>query len=155
MNNNIENSKNNQWENIEKKSNNWFREKWESIKNFLEWEKNIVKRETSETTDTLKDSAIDSQLQDLEKNQEIQDYRIDTKKELDEFLIEWRWKKDSKDVLREKELAQELLNNDRFKNRSPETVQEIAKSAIKVENEIKQWQSVFSKMAWKIMDTEK
>ena len=166
MTKNIENNKENQWNNIEKKETNWFKEKWESIKNFLEWKKNIdeikITEKATEMTDILKDSSIDSQLHDLEKRQEIQDSKIDTKKELDDLLTEWRWMKDSKEILREKELAQELLNNDRFKNRSQGVKEEITRSANNVltdiENYDKEQNPVARSLLWivhKIMNTEK
>ena len=164
MNNNIENSKNTQWENIEKKNSNWFREKWESIKNFLEWkkvaEKIQIEKETGEKSEKLKDSAIDSTLDNLNLNMqeglELKDSDDGTKKELNQFFEKWKEElKDDVQIAEEQELYQKLLQSNRFKNRSPEIVQQIAKSATKIENEIKQWQSVFSEIARKIMKTEK
>ena len=169
MNNYFENNKENkniQWESAENRSGNWFKEKWEAVKDFLQWRKNAevsdIREKTSTQEESLRDSAIDSRLQDLEKQQDIQDSQIDTKKELDDLLIEWMWKKDSKDVLREKELAQKLLNNDRFKNRSQDVREEIAYSADNVSQDIenydKEQNPIARSLLWivnKIMKTEK
>ena len=169
--NNFENNKENQWNNIEKKNSNWFREKRESIKNFLEWKKNVdklkVEEETSSKTENLKDSAIDSTLDnlnlDMQEWLELQNSDDKTKEELNKFFE--KWKKEFKDDVQtpeEQELSQKLLQSDRFKNRSTETVQQIAKSATKIENEIKDWQkeknpvarSLLKIVDW-IMSTEK
>ena len=147
MNNHIEN-KDIQWNNIEKKNSNWFREKRESIKNFLEWKKNVdklkVEEETSRQKENLKDSAIDSTLDnlnlDMQEWLELKDADDETKKELNQFFE--KWKKEFKDDVQtpeDQELSQKLLQSDRFKNRSTETVQQIAKSATNIENEIKDW----------------
>lgn len=147
MNNHIEN-KDIQWNNIEKKNSNWFREKRESIKNFLEWKKNIdkiqVEEETSRKAENLKDSAIDSTLDnlnlDMQEWLELQDSDDETKEELNKFFEKWKKElKDDIDTTEEKELSVKLLQSSRFKNRSPETVQQIAKSAIKIESEIINW----------------
>ena len=161
--NNFENNRENQWNNIEKKNTNWFKEKWESIKNFLEWKKDSdelkVEEETSDKAESLKDSAIDSTLDnlnlDMQERLELQDSQTEIKKELDDVFHEWRWKKDSKETVKEKDLFQHLLEDNRFKNRSPEAVQQIAKSATNVENEIKEWKWIFYEIARKIMNTEK
>lgn len=147
--NNFENNKENQWNNIEKKKSNWFREKRESVKNFLEWKKNIdeiqVEEETSRQTENLKDSAIDSTLDNLKLDMqewlELKDSDDEIKKELNQFFEKWKEElKDDEHTPEEQELSQKLLQSDRFKNRSAETVQQIAKSATKIENEIKDWQ---------------
>ena len=170
MNNHIEN-KDIQWNNIEKNDKNWFREKRESIKNFLEWKKNIdkiwVEEETSRKAENLKDSAIDSTLDnlnlDMQEWLELQDSDDETKEELNKFFE--KWKKELKhdiDTTEEKELSVNLLQSGRFKNRSPETVQQIAKSATKIESEIKNWKqeknpvarSLLKIVDW-IMGTEK
>jgi len=170
MNNHIENREN-QWNNIEKKNSNWFREKRESIKNFLEWKKNVdklkVKEETSNKVETLKDSAIDSTLDnlnlDMQEWLELQDSDDETKEELNKFFEKWKKElKDDIDTTEEKELSVKLLQSGRFKNRSPETVQQIAKSATNIENEIKDWpkeknpvaRSLLKIVDW-IMSTEK
>lgn len=161
--NNFENNKENQWNNIEKKNSNWFREKRESIKNFLEWKKNVdklkVEEETSRKAENLKDSAIDSTLDifqlDMQEKLEVQDSQTEIKKELNDTFYEWKWKKDSKETIKEKDLYQHLLEDDRFKDRSPEAVQQIARSATNVENEIKQWKWIFYGIVRKIMTTEK
>ena len=161
--NNFENNKENQWNNIEKKNSNWFREKRESIKNFLEWKKNVdklkVEEETSRKAENLKDSAIDSTLDifqlDMQERLEVQDSQTEIKKELNDTFYEWKWKKDSKETIKEKDLYQHLLEDDRFKDRSPEAVQQIARSATNVENEIKQWKWIFYGIVRKIMNTEK
>lgn len=170
MNNHIEN-KENQWNNIEKKNSNWFREKRESIKNFLEWKKDAeeiqVEEETSRKTENLKDSAIDSTLDnlnlDMQEWLELKDTDDETKKELNQFFEKWKEKfKDDVQTPEGQELSQKLLQSDRFKNRSTETVQQIAKSATKIENEIKDWQKEKNPVAksllkfadW-IMSTEK
>ena len=90
--NNFENNQNkeNQWNNIEKKNTNWFKEKWESIKNFLEWKKHVdeiqVKEEIRRKAEDLKDSAIDSTLDnlnlDMQEWLELQDSDDKTKEEL-------------------------------------------------------------------------
>ena len=169
--NNFENNKENQWNNIEKKNSNWFKEKWESIKNFLEWKKDIdeiqVEEETSRKTESLKDSAIDSTLDnlnlDMQEGLELKDTDDETKKELNQFFEKWKEElKDDAQTLEEQELSQKLLQSERFKSRSPETVQQIAKSATKIENEIKDWQkeknpvakSLLKIVDW-IMGTEK
>ena len=170
MNNHIEN-KDIQWNNIEKKNSNWFREKRESIKNFLEWKKNVdklkVEEETSRQKENLKDSAIDSTLDnlnlDMQEWLELKDADDETKKELNQFFE--KWKKEFKDDVQtpeDQELSQKLLQSDRFKNRSTETVQQIAKSATNIENEIKDWpkeknpvaKSLLKIVDW-IMSTEK
>lgn len=170
MNNHIEN-KDIQWNNIEKKNGNWFREKWESIKNFLEWKKNIdkiqVEEETSRQKENLKDSAIDSTLDnlnlDMQEWLELKDADDETKKELNQFFEKWKKEfKDDVQTLEDQELSQKLLQSDRFKNRSTETVQQIAKSATNIENEIKDWpkeknpvaKSLLKIVDW-IMSTEK
>lgn len=170
MNNHIEN-KENQWNNIEKKNSNWFREKRESIKNFLEWKKNVdklkVEEETSSKTEKLKDSAIDSTLDnlnlDMQEWLELQNSDDKTKEELNKFFEKWKEElKDNTNTLEEKELSEKLFKNKRFEKRSPEIVQQIAKSATKIENEIKDWQkeknpvarSLLKIVDW-IMSTEK
>lgn len=164
MNNNIENSKNTQWENIEKKNSNWFREKWESMKNFLEWkkvaEKIQVKEVISMKTENLKDSAIGSTLDnlnlDMQEGLELKDSDDETKEKLEHFFEKWKEElKDNIDTPEEKELSEKLLQSNRFKNRSPEAVQQIAKSATNVENEIKEWKWIFYEIVRKIMNTEK
>ena len=169
--NNFENNRENQWNNIEKKNTNWFKEKWESIKNFLEWKKDVdelkVKEETSNKAENLKDSAIDSTLDnlnlDMQEGLELKDSDDETKEELEHFFEKWKEElKDNIDTPEEKELSEKLLQSDRFKNRSPETVQQIAKSATKIETEIKNWQTEKNPVAksllkivnW-IMGTEK
>lgn len=169
--NNFENNRENQWNNIEKKNTNWFKEKWESIKNFLEWKKDVdelkVKEETSNKAENLKDSAIDSTLDnlnlDMQEGLELKDSDDETKEELEHFFEKWKEElKDTIDTPEEKELSEKLLQSDRFKNRSPETVQQIAKSATKIETEIKNWQTEKNPVAksllkivnW-IMGTEK
>lgn len=157
--NHFENNKENQWNNIEKKNTNW----WESLKKFLQWRKNAeeweIREEASKQEENLKDSAIDSTLDnlnlDMQERLELQDSQIEIKKELDDVFYEWRWKKDSKETVKEKDLFQHLLEDDRFKNRSPEAIQEIAKSATNVENGIKEWKWMFYEIARKIMNTEK
>lgn len=170
MNNHIEN-KDIQWNNIEKNDKNWFREKRESIKNFLEWKKNIdkiqVEEETSRKAENLKDSAIDSTLDnlnlDMQEWLELQDSDDETKEELNKFFEKWKKElKDDIDTTEEKELSVKLLQSGRFKNRSPETVQQIAKSATNIEKEIKDWpkeknpvaRSLLKIVDW-IMSTEK
>ena len=168
---NIENKKNIQWENIEKKNNNWFRETWESVKSFLEWKKDVdeiqIEEETSRKTENLKDSAIDSTLDnlnlDMQEGLELKDTGDETKKELNQFFEKWKEElKDDVQTPEEQEPSQKLLQSDRFKNRSAETVQQIAKSPTKIENEIKDWQkeknpvakSLLKIVDW-IMSTEK
>lgn len=157
---NIENNKDIQWENIEKKGGNW----WEAIKNFLKLKKHTeeikVKEVISRKTEKLKDAAIDSTLDnlnlDMQEWLELEDSDIKTKEELNQIFAKWKKKpRDNVNTPEEQELYQKLLQSNRFKNRSPEAIQEIAKSATKVENEIKQWNSVFINMARKIMSTEK
>ena len=125
-------------------------------KNAEEWE---IREEASKQEENLKDSAIDSTLDnlnlDMQERLELQDSQIEIKKELDDVFYEWRWKKDSKETVKEKDLFQHLLEDDRFKNRSPEAIQEIAKSATNVENGIKEWKWMFYEIARKIMNTEK
>ena len=146
--NNFENSKDIHRNNIEKKNWNWLKEKWESIKTFLEWKKDVdeirLKEETSERTEKLKDSTIDSTLDSL--NLEMQEWLelsnsdIETKDELNQFFEKGKNEfKDEKAIPQEKELSQQLLKNNKFKNRSPEAVREIAHSDTKLENEIKNW----------------
>ena len=146
MNNYIENNRENkniQWESIEKKNTNWFKEKWESIKNFLEWKKNVdeikLNEETSEKTEELKDTTIDSTLDnlnlDMQEWVELKDSDNKTREELDKFFEKWK----ERNPTEEKKDFQNLLKNDRFKNRSKEVVQQIGKSATNVENEIKNW----------------
>ena len=157
--NKFENNRENQWNNIEKKNSNW----WESLKNFLKWKKSAEELQISEKTnkqeEELKNSAIDSTLDnlnlDMQERLELQDSQTEIKKELDDVFYEWRWKKDSKETVKEKDLFQHLLEDNRFKNRSPEAVQQIAKSATNVENEIKEWKWIFYEIARKIMNTEK
>lgn len=157
---NIENNKDIQWENIEKKGGNW----WDAVKNFLKLKKHTeeikVKEVISRKTEKLKDAAIDSTLDnlnlDMQEWLELEDSDIKTKEELNQIFAKWKEKpKDNVNTPEEQELYQKLLQSNRFKNRSPEAIQEIAKSATKVENEIKQWNSVFINMARKIMSTEK
>ena len=157
---NIENNKDIQWENIEKKGGNW----WEAVKDFLKLKKHTeeikVKEVISRKTEKLKDAAIDSTLDnlnlDMQEWLELEDSDIKTKEELNQIFAKWKEKpKDNVNTPEEQELYQKLLQSNRFKNRSPEAIQEIAKSATKVENEIKQWNSVFINMARKIMSTEK
>ena len=152
-------NKENQWNNIEKKNSNW----WESLKNFLKWKKSAEELHISEKAnkqeEELKKSAIDSTLDnlnlDMQERLELQDSQTEIKKELDDVFHEWRWKKDSKETVKEKDLFQHLLEDNRFKNRSSEAVQQIAKSATNVENEIKEWKWIFYEIARKIMNTEK
>jgi len=169
--NNIENNKNIQWENVERKNTNWFREKWESVKNFLKWKKDAeeiqVKEEISRKTENLKDSTINSTLDnlnlDMQEGLELKDSDDEIKKELNQFFEKWKEElKDNVHTPEEQELSQKLLQSDRFKNRSAEIVQQIAKSATKIENEIKDWQkeknpvakSLLKIVDW-IMGTEK
>ena len=71
---------------------------------------------------------------------ELQDSDDETKEELNKFFEKWKKElKDDIDTTEEKELSVKLLQSGRFKNRSPETVQQIAKSATNIENEIKDW----------------
>ncbi len=165
----IENNINN-WSNLEKKNWNWFQEKRESIKNFLEWRKKIdetkMKEEITEKSEKLKNSTIDSTLDNLQldtqKRLELQDSQTEIKKELDDVLFEWSRKKDSKETVKEKELFERLLKENKFKTRSPEAIQQIANSATKIESEIKNWKQETNPVArsllkivnW-IMSTEK
>jgi len=162
--NNIENNKNIQWENVERKNTNWFREKRESVKNFLEWKKNVdkikVEEETSAKVKELEKSAVDSTLDnlnlDMQEWLELKDSDDETKEKLEHFFEKWKEElKDNIDTPEEKELSEKLLQSNRFKNRSPEAVQQIAKSATNVENEIKEWKWIFYEIVRKIMNTEK
>lgn len=168
---NIENKKNIQWENFERESTNWFREKWESVKNFLKWKKDAeeiqVEEETSRKTENLKDSAIDSTLDnlnlDMQEGLELKDSDDKTKEELNQFFEAWKQGlKNDIEQPWEAELRERLFKSKRFGKRSPEVVTQIAKSATKIENEIKDWQkeknpvarSLLKIVDW-IMSTEK
>ena len=170
MNNHIENTEN-QWNNIEKKNSNWFREKWESVKNFLKWKKDAeeiqAEEETSRKTENLKDSAIDSTLDnlnlDMQEGLELKDSDDKTKEELNQFFEAWKQElKNDIEQPWEAELRERLFKSKRFGKRSPEVVTQIAKSATKIENEIKDWQkeknpvarSLLKIVDW-IMSTEK
>lgn len=144
MNNHIEN-KDIQWNNIEKNDKNWFREIRESIKNFLEWKKNIdkiqVEEETSRKAENLKDSAIDSTLDnlnlDMQEGLELKDSDDKTKEELNQFFKAWKQElKNDIEQPWEADLRERLFKSKRFGKRSPEIVTQIAKSATKIENEI-------------------
>ena len=148
--NNFENNQNkeNQWNNIEKKNTNWFKEEWESIKNFLEWKKHAdkikVKEEISRNAENLKDSVIDSTLDnlnlDMQEWLELQDSDDKTKEELNKFFEIWKQElKNDIEQPWEAELRERLFNSERFGKRSPDIVREVAKSATKIENEIKNW----------------
>ena len=167
--NNFENNKENQWNNIEKKNTNWFREKRESIKNFLEWKKYAeeitVKRKTGQETENLKDFAIDSTLDNLQLNMqewlELSNADNETKEELNHIFEEW--KENKKEIMQDEELPKKLEKyNKKFPGRSPEVVQKIVNSATEIETEIKNWQTEKNPVAksllkivnW-IMGTEK
>ena len=148
MNNHIEN-KDIQWNNIEKKSSNWFRDKWESVKNFLEWKKDAdeiqVEEETSRKTENLKDSAIDSTLDnlnlDMQEGLELKDSDDKTKEELNQFFEAWKQElKNDIEQPWEAELRERLFKSKRFGKRSPEIVTQIAKSATKIKNEIENFE---------------
>lgn len=148
MNNHIEN-KDIQWNNIEKKSSNWFRDKWESVKNFLEWKKDAdeiqVEEETGRKAENLKDSAIDSTLDnlnlDMQEGLELKDSDDKTKEELNQFFEAWKQElKNDIEQPWEAELRERLFKSKRFGNRSPEIVTQIAKSATKIKNEIENFE---------------
>ena len=149
MNKNIENSKNAQWENIEKKNSNWFKEKWEWIKNFLEWKKNVdkikVEEETSAKAKKLERAAVDSTLDnlnlDMQEGLELKESDNETKKKLNQFFEEWKEElKNDIEQPWEVELRKQLFKSKRFGKRSPEIVIQIAKSATKIKNEIDNWE---------------
>jgi len=170
MNNHIEN-KENQWNNIEKKNSNWFREKRESIKNFLEWKKDIdkiqVEEETSRKAENLKDSAIDSTLDnlnlDMQEGLELKDSDDKTKEELNQFFEAWKQElKNDIEQPWEAELRERLFKSKKFGKRSPEIVTQIAKSATKIKNEIENFEKEpnlvakwFLNVVRHIMKTEK
>ena len=169
MTKNIENNKENQWNNIEKKETNWFKEKWESIKNFLEWKKDAdelkIQEETDNNVENLKDSAIDSTLDNLQINMqewlELSNADNETKEELNYIFEEW--KKNKKEIMQDKELPKKLEQyNKKFPGRSPEIVQQIVNSADRIQTEIKNWRQQSNPIArallWivnLIIDTEK
>lgn len=153
----------NNWFNLESKDSNWLKRQWESIRNFLEWKQKAdkikVEEEVSENSEKLKQSAVDSTLEnlnlDMEKWSEISDSEIEIKGELDQILH--KWKKDIKQVPTHKEMSQRIING-----RSPEVSQQISNSATKVEDEIKNWENEENpiarsllKMANWLMNTEK
>ena len=153
----------NNWVSIENRDSNWFKRQWESIKNFLEWKQKLdklkVEEEASESSAKLKESAVDSTLEnlnlDMEKWSEISDSEVEIKEQLDQILQ--KWKKDTKQVLTHKEMSQRIING-----RSPEVSQQISNSATKVEDEIKNWENEENpiarsllKMANWLMNTEK
>ena len=158
--NKFENNKENQWNNIEKKNINW----WESLKNFLQWRKNTeewhIREVANKQEENLRKSTIDSTLDnlnlDMQEGLELKDSDDETKEKLEHFFEKWKEElKDNIDTPEEKELSEKLLQSNRFKNRSPEAVQQIAKSATNVENEIKEWKWIFYEIVRKIMNTEK
>ena len=137
----------------------------------MEWKKNVdklkVEEETSRKAENLKDSAIDSTLDnlnlDMQEWLELQNSDDKTKEELNKFFEKWKEElKDNTNTLEEKELSEKLFKNKRFEKRSPEIVQQIAKSATNIENEIKDWpkeknpvaKSLLKIVDW-IMGTEK
>lgn len=168
---NIENKKNIQWENFERESTNWFREKRESVKNFLKWKKNAeeiqVEEDTSRKTENLKDSAIDSTLDnlnlDMQEWLELKNSDDKTKEELNQFFEAWKQElKNDIEQPWEAELRDRLFKSKRFGKRSPETVIQIAKSATKIKNEIENFEKEPNLIAkWllnvvkHIMETEK
>lgn len=141
MNSYIENSKNNkdiQWSDNEKKNSNWFKERWESLKNFLEWKKNDVIWNSSKKSEWLKDLVVDSSLLDMEKWSELSDSEEKTREELTGFFD--KWQKDKGNVSNKEKFSQQAwYDAARFEGRSPEAVQEIENSAMKLEDEIKNW----------------
>jgi len=158
--NKFENNKENQWNNIEKKNINW----WESLKNFLQWRKNTeewhIREVANKQEENLRKSTIDSTLDnlnlDMQEGLELKDSDDEIKEKLEHFFEKWKEElKDNIDTPEEKELSEKLLQSNRFKNRSPEAVQQIAKSATNVENEIKEWKWIFYEIVRKIMNTEK
>ena len=136
MNSYIENSKNNkdiQWSDNERKSSNWFKEKWESLKNFLEWKKNDVIWNSSKKSEWLKDLVVDSSLLDVEKWSELSYAEKKTKGELTNL-------KDEGSVSNKEKFSQQVwYDAAKFKGRSPEAVEEIENSATELEDKIKNW----------------
>lgn len=153
--NNFENNKDIQWNNSEKKNSNWFKEKWESLKSFLEWKKNDVIWNSSEKSKWLKDLVVDSSLLDLEKWSKLSDSEVETKGELAKL------QKNEK-VVNQQELSQQIMqNSEKYKWRSSGAVQWIENAAMTVEDDIKNWNQEENSIARtllqaanSIMDTE-
>ena len=157
---NIENNKDIQWENIEKKDSNWLKRWRESFKSFLEWKKNDVIWNSSKKSEWLKDLVVDSSLLDLAEWSELSDSEDKTKEELNQFFDKWE-KDKGNESNKEKFLQQVPYDVARFEGRSQDAVQEIQNSAMKLENEIKNWNQEENPVAEallrvvdSIMDTE-
>jgi len=157
---NIENNKDIQWENIEKKDSNWLKRWRESFKSFLEWKKNDVIWNSSKKSEWLKDLVVDSSLLDLAEWSELSDSEDKTKEELTQFFDKWE-KDKGNESNKEKFLQQVPYDVARFEGRSQDAVQEIQNSAMKLENEIKNWNQEENPVAEallrvvdSIMDTE-
>lgn len=150
MNNNIENNKNIQWESAENKSSNWFKEKWEAVKDFLKWKKDaeVLNEEeaTSEKINNIANDIGNEQLDNLhnkiESTFEEQGIIDETRDSLTEFFDEG--KKEFSDNVQpidedgvnyETEVAT-LMNSKRFQDRSSSVVKGIVESAEKIKKEI-------------------
>lgn len=171
MDKNIDNNKNMQWKNIEKNDSNWFKRQWESVKVFFGIQKSIdelgVKEEIISKTEKIKDTTIDSTLDNLNLDMQewlnLKESDSETKEELNQFFK--AWKEELKNDIEqpwEAKLREKLFESKRFGKRSPEIVTQIAKSATKIENEIQNWKKEPNLIAkWllnvvnRIMKTEK
>lgn len=171
MDKNIDNNKNMQWKNIEKNDSNWFKRQWESVKGFFGIQKSIdelgVKEEIISKTEKIKDTTIDSTLDNLNLDMQewlnLKESDSETKEELNQFFK--AWKEELKNDIEqpwEAKLREKLFESNRFGKRSPEIVTQIAKSATKIENEIQNWEKEPNLIAkWllnvvdRIMKTEK
>lgn len=160
MNNHIENNKDIEWNNNEKKNSNWFKKRWESMKHFFEQKENDTIKDYNKKSEWLKDLVVDSSLLDMEKGSELSDSKTETKEELTKIFD--RRQKDPKDVLNHKELSQQILQHtEGLQWRPTKVVHEIENLALNVENDINNYEEEenpiarsFLKMAKWIMDTE-
>lgn len=160
MNNHIDNNKDIEWNNNEKKNSNWFKKRWESMKHFFEQKENDTIKDYNKKSEWLKDLVVDSSLLDMEKGSELSDSKTETKEELTKIFD--RRQKDPKDVLNHKELFRQISQHTkRLQWRPTKVAHEIENLAMNVENDINNYEEEgnpiaksFLKIAKWIMDTE-